>query len=71
MMYFVRRGCCNQGSFMLNVYYIINNNASSSYAYTVDSCYIWHGRLGYVNFSYMKKIVGLSLIPMLRKPWKM
>ena len=56
---------------MLNVYDIINNNASSSYACIVDSCDIWHGRLGYVNFSYMRKMVELSLIPMLRKPWKM
>ena len=50
---------------MLNVYDIINNNASSSFAYIVDSCDIWHGRLGHVNFSYMKKMVELSLIPKL------
>ena len=48
---------------MLNVSDIINNNASSSFSYIVDSCNIWHGRLGHVNFSYMKKIVELSLIP--------
>ena len=60
---FVGKGYCNQGLFMLNVYDIINNNAFSSSAYIVDSCYIWHGRLGHVNFSYMKKMVELSLIP--------
>ena len=48
---------------MLNVSDIINNNTSSSFAYIVDSCDIWHGRLGHVNFSYMKKMVELSLIP--------
>ena len=50
---------------MLNVYDIINNNASSSSAYIVDSCNIWHDRLGHVNFSYMKKMVELNLIPKL------
>ena len=51
---FVGKGYCNHGLFMLNVFYIINNNASSSFAYIVDSYDIWHGRLGHVNFSYMK-----------------
>ena len=40
---FVGKGYCNQGLFMLNVYDIINNNASSSFTYIVDSCDIWHG----------------------------
>ena len=62
---FVGKGYCNHGLFMLNVFYIIINNASSSFAYIVDSCDIWHGRLGYVNFSYMNKMVELSLIPKL------
>ena len=63
---FVGKGYCNKGLFMLNVYDIINNNASSSFfAYIVDSYDIWHARLGHVNFSYMKKMVELSLIPKL------
>ena len=62
---FMGKGYCNQGLFMLNIYDIINNNASSSSAYIVDSCDIWHGRLGHVDFSYMKKMVELSLIPKL------
>ena len=44
------------------VYYIINNNASSSSTYIVASYDTWHGRLRHVNFSYMKKMVELSLI---------
>ena len=64
-MHLWEKGYCNQGLFMLNIYDIINNNASSSSAYIVDSCGIWHGRLGHVNFSYMKKMVELSLIPKL------
>ena len=35
---FVGNDYCNQGLFMLNVYDIINNNASSSSTYIVDSC---------------------------------
>ena len=62
---FVGKGYCNQGLFMLNVFYIINNNASSSSAYIVYSYDIWHDRLGHVNFSYMKKMVELNLIPKL------
>ena len=59
----VGNGYCNKVLFILNVYDIINNNASSSSAYIVDSSDIWHGRLGHVNFLYMKKMVELSLIP--------
>ena len=66
---FIGKGYCNQGLLMLNVSEIVNNKTSSSPTYIVDSCDIWHSRLGHVNFSYIKKIVELSLI--LRKPWKM
>ena len=44
------------------MFLVINNNASSSSTYIVDFYDIWHGRLGHVNFSYMKKMVELSLI---------
>ena len=60
MIHLWEKSYCNQGLFMLNVSDNINNNA-----YIVDSCNIWHGRLGHVNFSYMKKTVELSLIPKL------
>ena len=50
---------------MLNVFYIINNNASFSSDYIVNFFVIWHGRLWHVNFLYMKKMVELSLIPKL------
>ena len=62
---FVRKGYCNQGLFMLNVSEIMNNKASSSSIYIVDSYDVWHARLGHVNFSYIKKTVELSLIPKL------
>ena len=50
---------------MLNVSEILKNKASSSSAYIVISCDVWYGRLGHVNFSYIKKMVELSLIPKL------
>ena len=59
---FVGKGYCNQGLFMLNVSKILNNKAYSSSAYIIVSCDVWHGRLGHVNFSYIKKIIELSLI---------
>ena len=59
---FVGKGYCNKDLFMLNVYDVINNNASSSSTYIIDSCDIWYDRLRHVNFSYMKKMVELSLI---------
>ena len=59
---FVGKGYCNQVLFMLNVSEILNNKASSSSTYIVVSCDVWHGGLGYVKFSYIKKMVELSLI---------
>ena len=43
----------------------MNNKAFSSSAYIVVLCDVCHGRLGHVNFSYIKKMVELSLIPKL------
>ena len=62
---FVGKGYGNQGLFILNASKILNNKASSSSTYIVDSCDVWHGRLGDVNISYIKKMVELSLIPQL------
>ena len=50
---------------MLSVSEILNNKASSYSAYIFASCDVWHGRLGQVNFSYIKKMVESSLIPKL------
>ena len=35
-----------------------SSSSSSSSAYIVDSCDVWHGRLGHVNFSCIKKLVN-------------
>ena len=60
---FFGNGYCNQGLFMLSVSEILNNKAFSYSSYIVASCDVWHGRLGQVNFSYIKKMVKLSVIP--------
>ena len=63
--FFFQKDYCNQGLFMLNVSKILNNKASSSFAYIIVSYDVWHYRLGHVNFSYFKKMVELSLVPKL------
>ena len=63
MMILLGRVIVTNVSFRLNVSKILNNKASSSSTYIVISCDVWHGRLGHMNFSYIKKIIELSLIP--------
>ena len=46
---------------MLNVSEIINENVTS-FAYMPDSDDLWHGRLGYVSNSYIKKMQTIELI---------
>jgi len=58
---FVGKGYCNWGLFILNVLELIKNVASSS-VYLVDSLSMWHGRLGHVGMSYVKKMEQLGLI---------
>ena len=58
---FVGKGFCNQGLFVLSIYEVMNENASSS-AYLVDLYDIWHARLGHVSSGYIKKMQTLSLI---------
>ncbi|RDX84489.1 hypothetical protein CR513_34459, partial [Mucuna pruriens] len=48
---FVGNGYYNQGLFVLNVFETISENASSSFAYMIDSYDIWHARLGHINSS--------------------
>jgi hypothetical protein len=58
---FISKGYEDQGLFVLNVTNTINEN-SSSCAYLVDSINIWHGRLGHVNFGYIKKMKETRII---------
>ena len=58
---FVGKGFCNQGLFVLNIFEVINGNASSS-AYLVYSYDRWQARLGHVSSGYIKKMQTLALI---------
>lgn len=62
---FVGIGYCNQWLFVQIVSKVINGNALTSSAYLVDSVDLWHGKLGHVNFTYIKKMkeVGLLTFP--------
>ena len=60
---FVGKGYCANELFMLNVLEVLNiNKIASSSAYFVDSIDMWHGRLGHVNFSYIKKMKDCGLL---------
>ena len=52
---FVGKGYVVNGMFKLNVMTVkpknINNKASTSFVYLLESSILWHGRLGHVNFN--------------------
>lgn len=61
----VRKDYATEGLFKPNVTSVNNNNEASSFAYTVDSYDMWHGRLGHVFFSSIKNMMKICLIPKL------
>ena len=52
---FVGKGYLSGGLFVLNTVSPAINKISSSSAYLMKSIDIWHGRLGHVNYSSIKK----------------
>jgi hypothetical protein len=56
---FVGKGYSCNGMYKLSI--IINKN-NVDCAYIVDSSLIWHARLGYLNFKYMKYMLKHGLI---------
>jgi len=58
---FVGKGYCDQGLFVLNIYEI-GNESTSSFAYLIDSYYLWQARLGHLNSSYVFKMQNLGII---------
>ena len=60
---FFGKGYCSRELFKLNVLNVIMNENVSSSIYLVDSFDLWHGRLGHVNFSYIKKMRESGLLP--------
>ena len=63
---FVGKGYEVNGMFKLNVMTvkpkIINNKASTSSVYLLESSILWHGRLGHVNFNSLQRLINLNHI---------
>lgn len=68
---YVGKGYLSEGLFKLsvvpnNVAIINKNNAGTSAApsmYMLDSSFLWHSRLGHVNFRSLKRMINLELLP--------
>lgn len=63
MEIFVGKGYLADGLFLLNVASEILNENVSSYVYLTESIDIWHGRLGYVSYTSIKRLRNMNLIP--------
>ena len=62
---YVGKGYMSNELFKMNVMTIVSdfNNKNTSSAYMLESYNIWHGRLGYVNFDTLRKLMNLELLP--------
>ena len=62
---YVGKGYMSNGMWKLNVVTIIksNMNKASSSTYMLESSNLWHGRLGYVNYDTLRKLINLDHIP--------
>ena len=58
---FIGKGYVCEGLFKLNVSYRINE--ISSRVFNVESCDVWHGRLGHISLGKVKRLMNLDLIP--------
>ncbi|KAL0336726.1 UNVERIFIED_CONTAM: Retrovirus-related Pol polyprotein from transposon TNT 1-94 [Sesamum radiatum] len=59
---FVGKGYLSDGLFVLNTVPAMFNKNSSNSAYLIESIDIWHGRLGHVNYSSIKRLENMNLI---------
>ena len=59
---YVGKDYLSEGLFKINCIpkIMINKNIINS-SFIVDSCTVWHARLGHVNFKSMLKMVNLGL----------
>ena len=66
---YVGKGYLDQGLFKLstvtNDNVINNNNAGTSTAsvYMIDPSFLWHSRLGHVNFRSLQRMINLGMLP--------
>ena len=62
---FVGKGYMSNGLFKLNVMTVkpkIMNKTNASFVYVLESSNLWHGKLGHVNYGYLKKLINLNHI---------
>ena len=62
---FVAKGYMCEGLFKLNVTVDSVFNVVNYSAYLSDSLYLWHSRLGHVNFASLRRLMNLGDIPKL------
>ncbi|GJW80751.1 retrovirus-related pol polyprotein from transposon TNT 1-94 [Tanacetum coccineum] len=66
---YVRKGYRDEGLFKLSVAtndnVINNNNAGTSTAsvHMIDPSFLWHSRLGHVNFCSLQRMINLGMLP--------
>ena len=63
---FMGKGYVSNGLFKLNVMTVkpkIMNKTNASFVYVLKSSNLWHGRLGHVNYSSLKRLINLNHIP--------
>ena len=57
----------SNGLFKLNVNTVVPNlafnNKNTSSVYIAESSFLWHGRLGHVNFNSLRRLVALECLP--------
>ncbi|KAI5350367.1 hypothetical protein L3X38_003258 [Prunus dulcis] len=58
---FIGKGYVCDGLFKINV--VFEDNKISPQVFNVESCNVWHGRLGHVSLSKIKTLMDLELIP--------
>ena len=60
---YIGKECLSDGLFKMNVMnvepHVAMNENDTSFAYIVESSYIWHGRLGHVKYGLLKKLVNM------------
>ena len=60
---YVGKGYLSNDLFKMNVMTVIDNNKGASSVYMFESSNVWHGRLGYINYYTLDRMINLNLLP--------
>ncbi|GJW52129.1 pol polyprotein [Tanacetum coccineum] len=70
---YVGKGYLDEGLFKLSIVTddnVINNNnagTSTAFVYMISPSFLWHSRLGHVNFRSLQRIINLGMLPKFSK----